>query len=265
LLRRTISVGGVERTFQMAAPPSRQPAPLLVVLHGLGMTGSHMAVWTGLASRGPEAGFATVFPDGWKEMWDGHGRGRSDGIDDAAFIDALVDRLVFEGVAREGMLVLAGMSNGASFAERLARHGLVRASAVVLVAGTARESSRRIAPRPARPTAVLCLVGTGDPLLPYGGGRASGPLGWMARRRTRRLLVEPDDGSVVGAEVVAADWAATNGCPAVPSVVAVPATPGEPPVEKLTWWAPGVRPWSSTASWAAVTSGRVDRSSCPPS
>jgi len=33
-------------------------------------------------------------------MWDDVGLGRSDGIDDAAFIAALVDRLVSDGVAR---------------------------------------------------------------------------------------------------------------------------------------------------------------------
>jgi poly(3-hydroxybutyrate) depolymerase len=156
-----------------------------------------------------------VFPEAWKEMWDDHGPGRSDWIDDAAFIVALVDRLVSDGIAREGMLVLAGISNGAFFAERLAGHCLVRTSALVLVAGTARESSRRLARRPPRPTAVLCLVGTGDPLVPYGGGRAAGPLAWMARRRSRRLLVEPDDRSVAAAEVVAGDWAATKRLPGV--------------------------------------------------
>jgi poly(3-hydroxybutyrate) depolymerase len=176
--------------FQMAAPPTQQPGPLLVALHGLGITSVHMAMWTGLAVRGPEAGFATVFPEAWD-----HGPGRSDGIDDAAFIVALVDQLVSDGIAREGMLVLAGISNGAFFTERLARHGLVQTSAIVLVAGTARESSRRMTLRPPRPTAVLCLVGTGDPLVPYGGGRAAGPLAWMARRRTRRLLLEPDRGA----------------------------------------------------------------------
>lgn len=72
LVHRSIWIGGAERTFQVAALPARQPAPLLMVLHGLGTTSSHMAMWTGLAVRGPDAGFVTVFPEAWKEMWDEH-------------------------------------------------------------------------------------------------------------------------------------------------------------------------------------------------
>lgn len=68
-------VQGIERSYTVAraAPPS---APLLLVLHGMGIGGTVMAEWTGLARRGPAAGFATVFPDGSHEMWDDTGLGR---------------------------------------------------------------------------------------------------------------------------------------------------------------------------------------------
>jgi polyhydroxybutyrate depolymerase len=126
-------VHGVEQSYWMAPAPQHH-ALLLLVLHGLGLDGPHMAAWTGLTARGTEAGFATMFPDAWNEMWDNAGLGRSDGIDDAAFIAALVDRLVSDGVAREGVLFLASLSNGAFFAERLARNGLVAPTGIVLVA-----------------------------------------------------------------------------------------------------------------------------------
>jgi polyhydroxybutyrate depolymerase len=241
LERRTIEVDGVDRTYWVAPAP-RCAAPLLVVLHGMGLTGPSMAAWTGLAVRGPASGFATVFPDARGQMWDDRGLGRSDGIDDAAFVTALVDRLVAEGVAREGRLVLVGLSNGAFFAERLARHGLVPATGIVLVAGTAREASRRVRPRPERPAAVLCFEGTADPLVPYRGGTGTGPLAWMARRHTQRVLATSDGREAVAAEVVAADWAAVNGCSADPSVEPVPGAPGDLPVDRLTWTAPGCRP-----------------------
>jgi poly(3-hydroxybutyrate) depolymerase len=57
----------------------------------MGLDGRVMATWTGLAARGPEAGFTTVFPDAVSEVWDDAGRGRPDGVDDAAFVRALVD------------------------------------------------------------------------------------------------------------------------------------------------------------------------------
>jgi len=160
------------------------------------------------------------------EVWDDNGSGRQDGVDDAAFAATLIDHLVSEGQARKGPLCLVGLSNGAFFAERLARHGLVDACGVVLVAGTARELSRRSSPRPARATAVLCFEGTADPMVPYGGGYGRGPVAWMARGRARRRLVGSGQREAVGAEVVATDWAAVNGCSSVPAVERLPGAPG---------------------------------------
>ncbi len=241
LERRTIVVGGAERTYWMAPQPA-PPAPLLMVLHGMGLKGPHMAAWTGLAVRGPAAGFATVFPDAVGEMWDDTGRGRVDGIDDAGFVADLIDRLVSEGNAKDGVVFLAGLSNGAFFAEHLARHGIVRSSGVILVAGTARQAGLQGAPRPAQPAALLCIEGTTDPMVPYGGGRASGLLSWMARRRARRYLLHSDGRDVVAVETLTADWAATNGCSPVPSTEPVPGDPREMRVNRLSWTAPGHAP-----------------------
>ncbi|HEX4214030.1 MAG TPA: hypothetical protein VIA06_11995 [Candidatus Dormibacteraeota bacterium] len=231
----------MERTYVLAARPAREPAPLFVVLHGSGINGGIMASWTGLATRGPEAGFATVFPEGREEMWDDIGLGRRDGADDAAFISALIDQLVSEGRALPGATVLVGLSNGAFFAERLARHGLAGTTAVVLVAGTAREESRRASPRPVRPTAVLCIEGSADRLVPYTGGTATGGMAWMARRRATRILRQPADRAVVAAETLASDWAATNGCTPAPSIETVTEA-GEGAIRRLSWTAPGRPP-----------------------
>jgi polyhydroxybutyrate depolymerase len=120
-----LDVGGVRQRFWLAQAPQPE-APLLLVLHGLGTKGKHMDRLTALARRGPAAGFATVFPDGWGQVWDG-GRQlpRRTGIDDAGFMVGLVDRLVSDGAARAGALVLVGMSNGAFFG-RVAESGVAR-------------------------------------------------------------------------------------------------------------------------------------------
>jgi polyhydroxybutyrate depolymerase len=222
-------------------PPPGGPSPLLVVLHGMGLGGPAMAAWTGLAQRGNEAGFATVFPDALDEVWDDVGAGRLDGADDAAFIVALVDQLVAEGVAGEGDVFLVGFSNGANFAERLARHGLVSTAGLVLVAGTAREPSRQGTERPAQAAAVLMFEGTGDPLLPYRGGNGRGPLAWMARRGRRRVLLDPGRGAV-GAETVAADWAAVNGLSAEATKEVLGRDRGDLAVDRLSWTAQGRPP-----------------------
>jgi polyhydroxybutyrate depolymerase len=204
------------------------------------MDGRDMAAFTGLAERGPGAGFATVFPDGWEQRWnDGVLMRRSGGTDDVRFIAALVERLVDAGVARSGSVFLVGISNGASFAEHLARHALVPACGVVLVAGTATEPSRELAPAPMTPAAVLCFAGTADPLVPYAGGSigASGLIGRLADRRRgepRRLGV--------AIETVARDWAAVNGAAREPTVERLAGAPGELPVTRLSWRAPGGPP-----------------------
>jgi polyhydroxybutyrate depolymerase len=188
----------------MARSPA-QAAPLLVVLHGLGMDGRDMAAFTGLAERGPGAGFAAVFPDGWEQRWnDGIRVPRGGGADDVRFIAALIERLVDADVARPGLVFLVGISNGASFAEHLARHALVPACGVVLIAGTATEPSRELAPAPVSSAALLCFAGT--------------------------------------AETVARDWAAVNGAAGEPTVERLDGSSGELPVTRLSWRAPGGPP-----------------------
>jgi polyhydroxybutyrate depolymerase len=156
-----------------------------------------MAAFTGLAQRGPALGFAVVFPDGWDEVWDGGGRlpGR-DGVDDPGFIRALVAALIAEGVARDGPVSLVGISNGALFAEHLGRHALLAVSGLVLVSGTTTKASRDGAPRPGQQAAVLCFEGTGDPTMPYEGGRIGGRgfLGMITAHRARQRREAGDAG-----------------------------------------------------------------------
>ncbi|HEY9287361.1 MAG TPA: hypothetical protein VIT43_04980 [Candidatus Dormibacteraeota bacterium] len=232
--RRTIRVDGVDRPYWLAAPATR-PAVLLVVLHGTGIPAVGMAEWTGLARRGPEAGFAAVFPEAGKEQWDDFGNGRLDGSDDARFIQELISRLVADGIADPRRTVLIGLSNGAFFAERLARTGVITAASLVLVAGTARKTSREARPRPAGKMPVLMVEGTADPLVPFDGGIPHGPLTVFARRRSRRVLVNPGDRAVVAAETIAADWAAANGITALRIVEALGEISHGVRVERITW------------------------------
>jgi len=233
-----MQAGGAMRTYWMAPQPA-PGAPLLVVLHGMGINGPQMAAWTGLAVRGPAAGFATVFPDAVGEIWDDTGGGRLDGVDDGAFVAGLIDLLVAEGTAMAGAVVVAGLSNGAFFAERLARQGIVRATGVILVSGTAREGGRQATPSPVQGAAMLFIEGTRDRLVPYAGGRPSGPTAWIARRRARRSLVGSAGRNVVAVDTLTADWAAANGCSAPPMSEAVKGEPGSLAVNRRTWTAGG--------------------------
>ena len=229
-------VDGAHRTYRHSRP-SGPPAPLLVVLHGSGSTGKAMAVLTGLGTRAPAAGFSVVFPDCRGKVWhNGVCWARNRGVDDERFIAALVKQLVVSGMVRGGAVFLIGISAGASFAEHLARHALVPAVGVVLVGGTATESSRHRSPSPASPAALLSFQGTADP---YDGGQI-GSLGLLGRRFARLRLGPRRTG--VAVQTVAADWAAVNGHSPTPSVERLACPPGRPPVTRLSWEAPDCRP-----------------------
>jgi polyhydroxybutyrate depolymerase len=244
----SIEVVGVRRTYWLArAPrPLGQPAraPLLIVLHGSGMNGRNMARFTGLAVRGPAAGITTVFPDGWKGVW--HAARAPDAapdLDDALFLAQLSARLEADGAARSWPVFLAGISNGARFAEHLARHALLPVTGLFLVAGTALEFSRRLAPQPLLRATVVVMMGTGDPSEPYAGGRLNRPgiSGLITRRRAAKHGELPGEDVVAGAEAVAADWAAGNGIAADPFIDKLPGPLDDLSVIRKTWETPGCR------------------------
>jgi polyhydroxybutyrate depolymerase len=245
----SIDVAGVRRGYWLARAPQRQgqraSAPLLIVLHGSGMNGRNIARWTGLADRGPAAGITTVFPDGWKGVWHiARPPYAEPELDDALFLAELSAHLEAEGAARSWPVFLAGISNGARFAEHVARHALLPVTGLFLVAGTPLEHSRGLAPQPLLRASVVVMMGTADPAEPYAGGQLSRPglIGLMRKRRAARHGELQGEDVVAGAEAVAADWAAGNGIESDPVIEELPAPAGDLTVTRKTWAAPGCRP-----------------------
>jgi polyhydroxybutyrate depolymerase len=244
----SIDVAGVRRSYWVARAPQaggqRANAPLLIVLHGSGGNGRDLASWTGLARRATAAGITTVFPDGWKGVWHiARPPDAEPGLDDALFLAELSARLEAEGAARSWPVFLAGVSNGARFAEHVARHALLPVTGLFLVAGSALEYSRRLAPQPLLRASVVVMMGTGDPVEPYAGGRLSrrGLPGLMLKRRAAKHGELPGEDVVAGAEAVAADWAAGNGIESDPVIEELPTTADDPTVTRKRWAAPGCR------------------------
>ena len=243
MTRGSIDLGGHTRTYWSAAAPTSAGTngrmPLLIVLHGAGGQGPGMAALSGLDRRGPTAGFMTVFPDGVARVWN-DARGaprlrRREGVDDVAFLQALVDRLAADGRVRADGVYLAGISNGGLMSEHLARHGLLPVTGLGLVAGPGTQTSRAETPRPKQAATVVVFAGTADPLVPYAGG----PIGFG---RGRRRSAAAGRGVAVPAEVIASDWAAANGIPGAPVVEGLPRQPGDLPVTRVTWRSDGRPP-----------------------
>lgn len=239
----SIDVDGVRRTYWLAPGPAPR-APLIIAFHAFGIMGTGMAAFSGLATRGPEAGFAVAFPDGMHKAWDDGRWGcprPGSTIDDPGFIRALFGTLVAQGVSSDAPPTVTGFSLGAYVAEYLARWALLPVSTLGLIVGTAAHQSRQACPVPLQAARVLCFAGNGDPTLPYEGGLSTvaGPLGVLIQHRTALGRGRPVARMSVGAETVARDWAEANGIHAAPRVEALPHPAGDLPVTRLRWSSPG--------------------------
>ena len=170
---RSLMMGQQKRLYLVHVPKGydlKQPAPVVLALHGAMMNGPMMAWFSGLNEKADEAGFIVVYPSGAGSgpflAWNAGGfRGKlaERAADDVAFIDKLLDDLGAE-VKVDGKRVFAcGMSNGAMMCYRLAAELSTRITAIAPVAGTiAIEESK-----PKRPVPVLHFHGTKDTLVPF--------------------------------------------------------------------------------------------------
>jgi polyhydroxybutyrate depolymerase len=248
LERGEIDVAGVRRSYWLArAPrqPGQQAPPLIIALHGTGMDGRAMASFTGLVKRGPTAGVTTVFPDGWQEAWHpARPPGSEPDLDDARFLLELTIHLEALGAASSWPILLAGISQGARYAEHVARHGMLPVTGLFLVAGTGLEFSRRLAPTPKLRASMTLIMGTGDHTSPYEGGRLTrrGFTGLRQKRHAARHGELPGEDIVLGAEPLMIDWAAANGVTTGPAIYDLDVPPGDSLVTRKTWVKPGAHP-----------------------
>lgn len=120
-----VRVDGVERRYQVTVPENLQDgAPLVLMLHG-GFGSAEQARqaygWDELAAS---EGFVVAYPDGLGRAWnvgDGCcGTSGERGVDDVAFIEAVVDQLRIGIDVASDRVFATGMSNGAMLSYRLA-------------------------------------------------------------------------------------------------------------------------------------------------
>jgi polyhydroxybutyrate depolymerase len=168
----TITVGGRERTYSLYIPrflPSG-PAPLVIGLHGGFGSGEQFARTTGFDDRAESGGFLAAYPDGTGVIptWNGGrccGYAAREGVDDVAFIEAVIDDISRRYAVDDTRVYAAGHSNGAIMALRLACES-DRFRAVAAVAGSLEIESCA----PLRPTSILMIHGTADQNHPLEGG-----------------------------------------------------------------------------------------------
>lgn len=233
---RTLHVGGHDRSLVVVQPEGRATS-LLLVLHGSDSDAAGFRTLSGRTfDRLAAHGSVVAYPEAWGPSWNDARTGtrstaRELGIDDLAFLAAVVGDLREEhGVPPERVFAV-GFSNGAQMVIRLVLQTpeLVRGVALI---GSNHAAPGNVLPEMAEldrhaPMPVLTVNGTADPIVPFQGGVASAP-GSGSR------------GEVLSSFASAALFAARNGITAAPDVERL--TGGLTPTRVTRWRQPGCLP-----------------------
>ena len=173
------------RPYRLQAPASTDPQksyPLLVVLHGLGGTSERIERYYGFDDLVDTRGFLAAYPEGTEEvrrrhLWGGHRRFWnatnvccdffSTGVDDVAYIDAVIDDVSARHRVDRKRIFVLGLSNGGYMAYRYACDRAGRVAAIVSQAGAMWQDTTRC--QPSEPVAVLHIHGTDDQTVSYQG------------------------------------------------------------------------------------------------
>jgi polyhydroxybutyrate depolymerase len=195
---QTIVTGGLIRYYEWAAPDGDAPGPVLFVFHGYGGNATEIRQSSEMTEPATEAGYVVVFPQAANEANRGWSMGCTRctdgdvrGIDDIAYVDAILDDLANRTSIDRTRVYATGFSMGGWFVYALAcqRSGMVRAIAPV----------GGLMPRPVAglcapndPTGALVMFGDMDQTQPYNG--------------------TPGEFGVFGADSSAIFWARANHC-----------------------------------------------------
>ncbi len=194
-----LTYGGKQRTYVLHVPPGPEhPNALVINLHGGGQTGRKQAALTKYNVLADQHGWVVAYPDGIDLSWaDGRGASTPDrqGIDDVGFLATLIGRLSHDYGIAPGRVFVTGMSAGGFMANRLACE---RADLVTAIAPVASTLGTAVHCNPDKPVSVLAVHGTGDKVVPYGGGRMVGRGGAS---------------TVVSARTMVDRWLAFDQCP----------------------------------------------------
>lgn len=166
---------GITRTYSLYIPASctsGTAVPLLLSLHGFGKSGEYNAKQRGFNAIADTANFIVAYPDGTKEhltkqrFWN-YGNIMGSKVDDAGFLQTLIDSITARYSINTKRIYCVGMSNGSFMSYLLACH-TTRFAAIGAVTGSM-SIKMFDACKPAKPIPIIHIHGTADPLNPYKG------------------------------------------------------------------------------------------------
>lgn len=160
-----IDVGGLTRDYLVAAPldvADHDPLPLLLVLHGATQTMADAETW-GYDTVAAASGAVVAYPQGQDRVWNA---GATDtGVNDVAFIAALVTQMKSRYPIDPQRVFIAGGSNGGQMAYRAACELADDIAAVADLSG-----ALLVDCQPTKPVSVIDIHGTADSMIPIEGG-----------------------------------------------------------------------------------------------
>ena len=205
----SIEVGDLIRHSVFYAPDQVTPgSPLLLVLHGRNLNVDEMRRITHFEAIADRHGFVVAYPEGYRRSWnDGRSNAAAqrEGIDDVAFIRALIDRLAEAGIDT-ALVAATGLSNGGVMCQRLGLEQSDRIGTIAPVAGLMPVSLASVMPDHA--VSVLEIQGTADRAMPIEGGRAQGRGRLLLLLGGVRQRAEP----VLSLTETVNRWRAIDGC-----------------------------------------------------
>jgi polyhydroxybutyrate depolymerase len=202
------------RSYRIHLPAGRaQPSPMVVVLHGAFSTARGIEKRSGFSRLADEEGFVVVYPNGYGFLgllrhWNaGHccGRARSIGLDDVAFLDAVLDDVARRVDIDQRRVYVIGESNGAMLAYLYAAarsQRIAAAAAVIGTIGSGPATAVERIPPPQAPVPMTIVHGRADGVIPFHGGPSE----------------RDPDVSWVSVSDSAAFWVEHNGTPRQPEV-----------------------------------------------
>ncbi len=196
-----------DRPFDVVVPATYDgttPMPLVVLLHGFGITGAMQDDFFHFRDLADGRGFLMVSPDGTRNadglpFWNATDAccGFDAAVDDSSYLAAVIERVRADYVVDTQRVFLIGYSNGGFMSYRMAcEHAEVIAAIVSISAATFLDPTRCA---PAEPVSVVEIHGTEDETIAYGGGRFEG-------------VAHPS------AQQTVAQWASHNECNDPPTV-----------------------------------------------
>jgi polyhydroxybutyrate depolymerase len=217
--RDTLTVGSLERSYEVYVPPGAlDKMALVVVFHGFGGTGANALEQGGWIAKAKTEGFIVVAPDGVTpkpnakasffcnaRSWNAGGgttAAEAIGVDDVGFVRALIEAVSRRHPVDNRRIFATGFSNGAAMAFRVGVELSDRIAAIAPVANGLLSPARPLV----RPVSLLLIWGTDDKLNPFAGGTV---------KRGGRSVTRPS------ARDSWQQWSTLLACPGVPVQQAV--------------------------------------------